>query len=89
MEEAVDARLAWQEQVLPGSQGYDFGPYDIHCADELLHDMGLSSRRARNLLAEYLLPAGVAHRYTGLTAERRTRRLRESSDGPTPVQAAG
>lgn len=27
--------------------------------------------RAGNLLAEYLLPGGVAHRYTGLTAERR------------------
>lgn len=67
MREAIDARLAWQEQVLPGSGGYDFGPYDIHCADELLRDMGLPSRRARNLLAEYLLPGGVAHRYAGLT----------------------
>jgi hypothetical protein len=67
MREAIDARLAWQEQVLPGSGGYDFGPYDIHCADELLHDMGLPSRRAGNLLAEYLLPGGVAHRYAGLT----------------------
>ncbi|WP_078942757.1 flavin-containing monooxygenase [Streptomyces viridochromogenes] len=67
MEEAIDARLAWQERVLPGSGGYDFGPYDIHCADELLHDMGLPSRRVGNLLAEYLLPAGVAHRYAGLT----------------------
>ncbi|MCA1673695.1 MAG: hypothetical protein LC799_16345, partial [Actinobacteria bacterium] len=71
MQQAIDARLAWQEQVLPGSLGYDFGPYDIHCADELLHDMGLPSRRAGNLLAEYLLPGAVAHRYTGLTTERR------------------
>ncbi|MER5897565.1 NAD(P)/FAD-dependent oxidoreductase [Streptomyces sp. NPDC001876] len=67
MREDTDARLAWQEQVLPGSGGYDFGPYDIHCADELLHDMGLPSRRAGNLLAEYLLPGGVAHRYAGLS----------------------
>ncbi|MFS8203327.1 flavin-containing monooxygenase (plasmid) [Streptomyces sp. CWNU-52B] len=66
MREAIDARLAWQERVLPGSGGYDFGPYDIHCADELLHDMGLPSRRAGNLLAEYLLPGGVAHRYAAL-----------------------
>ncbi|MFE7278607.1 flavin-containing monooxygenase [Streptomyces sp. NPDC057623] len=66
MEEAIDARLAWQERVLPDSGGYDFGPYDIHCADELLHDMGLPSRRAGNPLAEYLLPGGVAHRYAGL-----------------------
>ncbi|KUO03064.1 hypothetical protein AQJ67_18325 [Streptomyces caeruleatus] len=70
MRDAVDARLAWQEQVLPGSGGYDFGPYDIHCADELLHDMGLPSHRAGNLLAEYLLPGGVAHRYRGLTRPR-------------------
>ncbi|WP_033443460.1 flavin-containing monooxygenase [Saccharothrix sp. NRRL B-16314] len=67
MQEAIDARLAWQEQVLPGSGGYDFGPYDIHCADELMHDMGLPSRRTRNVLAEYLFPGGVAHRYRGLT----------------------
>jgi dimethylaniline monooxygenase (N-oxide forming) len=66
MRDAVDARLAWQERVLPGSGGYDFGPYDIHCADELMHDMGLPSRRAGNVLAEYLLPGGVAHRYRGL-----------------------
>ncbi|MET9966565.1 FAD-dependent oxidoreductase [Streptomyces sp. NPDC006356] len=71
MREAVDTRLAWQEQVLPGSGGYDFGPYDIHCADELLHDMGLPSHRAGNLLAEYLLPGGVAHRYGGLSRSRR------------------
>ncbi|MCF1599869.1 flavin-containing monooxygenase [Streptomyces muensis] len=71
MREAVDARLAWQEQVLPGSGGYDFGPYDIHCADELLHDMGLPSHRTGNLLAEYLLPGGVAHRYQGLGRARR------------------
>lgn len=67
MREAIDARLAWQERVLPGSGGYDFGPYDIHCADELMHDMGLPSRRARNAPAEYLFPGGVAHRYRGLS----------------------
>ncbi|WP_246491982.1 flavin-containing monooxygenase [Actinomadura alba] len=71
MQEAIDSRLAWQERVLPGSGGYDFGPYDIHSADELMHDMGLPSRRARNLLAEYLLPGGAAYRYTGLTPPRR------------------
>ena len=68
MRAAVDARLAWQERVLPGSGGYDFGPYDIHSADELMHDMGLPSRRTGNVLAEYLLPGGVAGRYRGLTS---------------------
>ncbi|GAB3469257.1 flavin-containing monooxygenase [Actinophytocola sediminis] len=63
---AIDTRLAWQERVLPGTGGYDFGPYDIHCADELMHDMGLPSRRTGNPLTEYLLPGGVAHRYAGL-----------------------
>lgn len=70
MAATIDARLAWQEHALPGSGGYDFGPYDIHCADELMHDMGLPSRRAGNVLAEYLLPGGVAHRYAGLTKAR-------------------
>ncbi|MGC7097277.1 flavin-containing monooxygenase [Amycolatopsis lurida] len=63
MRAAVDARLDWQERVLPGSGGYDFGPYDIHCADELMHDMGLPAHRTGNPLAEHLLPGGVAHRY--------------------------
>lgn len=66
MHAAVDARLAWQERVLPGSGGYDFGPYDIHCADELMRDMGLPAHRAGNVLAEYLLPAGVGYRYRKL-----------------------
>ncbi|MFD0201625.1 MULTISPECIES: flavin-containing monooxygenase [Saccharothrix] len=69
MRRAVDARLDWQERVLPGTGGYDFGPYDIHCADELMHDMGLPSLRTGNPLAEYLLPGGVAHRYRGLSRE--------------------
>ncbi|MFI2435379.1 flavin-containing monooxygenase [Streptomyces sp. NPDC018693] len=75
MQNTIDARLAWQEQVLPGSGGYDFGPYDIHCADELLHDMGLPSHRAGNLLAEYLLPGGLAHRYAGLTRSSSAQRM--------------
>ncbi len=82
MREAVDARLAWQERVLPGTGGYDFGPYDIHCADELMHDMGLPSRRARNLLAEYLLPGGVARRYRNLTGSTPATRGRGGSPGP-------
>ncbi|MCE6997381.1 hypothetical protein LZG04_21625 [Saccharothrix sp. S26] len=68
MRRAVEARLDWQERVLPGSGGYDFGAYDIHCADELMHDMGLPSERARNALAEYLLPGGVAGRYRNLAS---------------------
>lgn len=76
MNEAVDARLAWHERVLPGTGGYDFGPYDIHTADELMHDMGLPSRRTGNVLAEYLFPGGVAHRYRGLAASRAQGRTR-------------
>jgi len=79
MQQGVDARLTWQERVLPGSGGYDFGPYDIHCADELMHDMGLPSRRAGNLLAEYLLPGGLAHRYAGLTSSNPATRKQDTS----------
>lgn len=64
---ALDTQLAWLERVMPGSGGYDFGPYTIHCADELMHDLGLPSLRAGNVVAEYLLPGGAAHRYTGLS----------------------
>lgn len=71
MAKAIDARLDWQERVLPGSMGYDFAAYDIHAVDELLHDMGLPTRRSRSRLAEYLLPAAVGRRYAGLSAERR------------------
>jgi cation diffusion facilitator CzcD-associated flavoprotein CzcO len=73
MERAVDARLRWQEAVLPGSMGYDFAAYDIHCVDELMGEMGLRQNRSRNLVAEYLLPAAVGRRYAALSAERRAR----------------
>jgi dimethylaniline monooxygenase (N-oxide forming) len=73
MNVAIDARLDWQERVLPGSMGYDFAAYDIHVVDELLHDMGLSTRRSKSRLAEYLLPAAIGRRYAGLSAERARR----------------
>lgn len=65
-EDRTRAALDWLEEVLPGSGGYDFGPYNTHTADELLHDLGLPSLRAGNAVAEYVLPGGVAHRYAGL-----------------------
>ncbi|MFE9748022.1 flavin-containing monooxygenase [Saccharothrix saharensis] len=68
MRRAVDARLDWQERVLPGTGGYDFGPYDIHSADELMHDMGMPSLRTGNPFTEYLLPGGVNRRYRDLAA---------------------
>ena len=71
MQRAIDARLAWQEQVLPGSMGYDFAAYDVHCIDELMHDMCLTEYRAGNVLAEWLLPAAVGRHYANLSAERR------------------
>lgn len=71
MESQIDSRLEWQERVLPGTRGYDFGPYQLHCVDELLHDMGLPTHRAGNILAEYLLPGALGHRYRALGAQRR------------------
>jgi hypothetical protein len=35
--------------------------------------MGLSTRRSKSRLAEYLLPAAIGRRYAGLSAERARR----------------
>lgn len=88
MERSIDRRLQWQEEVLPGSMGYDFGAYNLHCSDELMLEMGLPARRCKNLLSEYLVPAAVGARYAGLGAERRQRRLsRDASSSQTPGPA--
>jgi cation diffusion facilitator CzcD-associated flavoprotein CzcO len=71
MELAIDSRLAWQERVLPGSMGYDFAAYDIHCVDELMQEMGLTPYRTGNPVSEWLLPAAVGRRYANLSPERR------------------
>ncbi|MEW6470694.1 MAG: NAD(P)/FAD-dependent oxidoreductase [Actinomycetota bacterium] len=85
MERSTQLRLEWQERVLPGSEGYDFGPYDIHCIDELLHDMGLRQNRERWLLSEYFSPAAVGRRYRNLGAERRdTRPMPSGADTCVP-----
>lgn len=67
----VESRLAWQEKVLPASGGYEFGPYTLHSVDELLADMGLSTRRSNGFFSN-LLPVNAKH-YAGLAAERRER----------------
>ncbi|WP_187764639.1 flavin-containing monooxygenase [Saccharopolyspora spinosa] len=72
MVKEVENRLVWQDRVFPGSGGYEFGPYTLHSADELLDDMGLPTRRASNFLADLLLPVNAEH-YAGLAAERRGR----------------
>lgn len=75
MQQEIDHRLEWQEQVIPKSMGYDYGPYDVHCVDELMHEMGLPSLRTNNVFSEYLAPAAMATRYAGLTEERRQRHM--------------
>jgi dimethylaniline monooxygenase (N-oxide forming) len=70
MEEEIDRVGRWASRILPRrSEGYFIGGYVVHYADELLRDMGLSTRRAKSALAEYLAPVWAA-RYRRVAGER-------------------
>jgi len=71
MEATLDRRLDWEAEVLPDSEGYELGPYQLHYVDELMLDMGLPTKRASNVLSEYLRPAAKPRRYANLSAERK------------------
>jgi dimethylaniline monooxygenase (N-oxide forming) len=72
MDEEIDRVGHWARQILPKrSEGYFIGGYVAHYADELLRDMGLSTRRANNLLTEYFAPLW-AERYRKLATERQS-----------------
>ena len=63
----------WAADVMPRrSQGYFIGPLLAHHIDELLDDLGVSRRRTRTALGEYLLPLWPT-RYRGVGTERRRR----------------
>lgn len=81
MRSAVQSRLSWQEATFPGSEGYEFGPYSIHAADELLLELGIKVKRARNILAEYLTGVSASSRYADLAAELRHAKPRHGSTG--------
>ena len=62
---------AWAEEAFTGAiDGHLVGPYFIDFTDQLLRDMGVTTRRADNLVAEYF---GRCHaeRYVGIGEERR------------------
>jgi dimethylaniline monooxygenase (N-oxide forming) len=71
MEREIARVHRWSERVFPRRpEGYFIGGYVSQYVDELMGDMGLSTRRAPNVLAEYLGPFW-AERYRGVAAERR------------------
>jgi dimethylaniline monooxygenase (N-oxide forming) len=74
MEHEIDHVLHWLAEVFPArAEGYFIGPYIAHYTDDLLRDLGLRTRRKRNVLAEYLAPFWPA-RYAGVAEERQRRR---------------
>ncbi len=71
MEEEIDRVLAWAERVVPNRpEGYFIGGFLAHYLDDLLRDMGVSTRRERNPLREFFGPLW-AERYRGVGSERR------------------
>jgi dimethylaniline monooxygenase (N-oxide forming) len=85
MEREIDRVLVWLAAVMPDrSAGYFIGPAIVPYADELLRDMGVSPRREKHLLREYLGRVWPS-RYATVGAERR----RATSDAPArPSRAA-
>jgi cation diffusion facilitator CzcD-associated flavoprotein CzcO len=61
----------WLAMMLPARpQGYFLGPCVVHHIDDLLTDMGLPTRRTRNVLTEYF-GAFVPARYADVAEQRR------------------
>jgi dimethylaniline monooxygenase (N-oxide forming) len=62
---------AWLAEVFPARpQGYFLGVHLVHHIDDLLADMGIPTRRTRNLFREYLGPFTPA-RYSNIAQRRR------------------
>lgn len=62
---------AWLAEVFPArAQGYFVGPCVAHYIDDLVNDMGLPTRRTRNVFTEYLPPFSPA-RYRDISEQRR------------------
>jgi dimethylaniline monooxygenase (N-oxide forming) len=71
MEQRIDQVQEWSKRVFPArSDGYFIGAYIAHYTDDLMWDMGLRTRRASNVLSEYLAPLRPA-RYRTVSDERR------------------
>ncbi|WP_405135879.1 flavin-containing monooxygenase [Nocardia sp. NBC_01388] len=68
----IDRVQSWLAEEFPGrAQGFYVGPHLIHHIDELLTDMGVSTRRTRNVVTEYFGTFTPA-RYTDLTEQRQS-----------------
>jgi dimethylaniline monooxygenase (N-oxide forming) len=84
MEREIDRVHGWAREVFPDRhEGFFIGPYIAHYADDLMRDMGLRTRRTRNVLVEYAGPFW-AERYRDLTNERRRARTTRAAGSPSP-----
>ena len=71
MEQEIDRIHQWAQEVFPNrNEGYFVGGYVSSYVDELMQDMGLSTRRKESFFSEYFKPV-YARRYKGLGEERR------------------
>lgn len=72
MHEETERFRKWLVGLMPcHREGFFIGPFLTHYHDDLLRDMGLSPRRARDFVSENLLPMWP-ERYRTLWEERRT-----------------
>jgi len=85
MESEIQRVHAWLADVLPArSQGFFVGPCVAHYVDDLLTDMGVPTRRTRNVFTEYLGEFTPA-RYSDVTEQRRAGSPQEQLAGrPEP-----
>jgi dimethylaniline monooxygenase (N-oxide forming) len=80
MESEITRVLRWASEAFPGrNEGYYIGPFVAHYLDELMGDMGLPLRRARNFWAEYFAPFW-SDRYRSLGEERRRARAKSTTE---------
>jgi dimethylaniline monooxygenase (N-oxide forming) len=80
MRRRIEERLAWFKAERPESvmAGTCVVPFNFHCLNELLGDMGARTWRSRNRLREYLMPVDPSL-YAGLKAELEANRRRRAS----------
>jgi dimethylaniline monooxygenase (N-oxide forming) len=85
MEAEIQRVHAWLADMLPArSQGFFVGPCVAHYVDDLLTDMGVPTRRTRNVFTEYLGEFTPA-RYCDVTEQRRAGSPQEQLAGrPEP-----
>jgi cation diffusion facilitator CzcD-associated flavoprotein CzcO len=73
MKQEITQRVAWMSHHFPNTRGFDWGPYNIHCIDELMLDMQLPCYRTNNWLSEYFAPGANPKRYRNLAQQRNLR----------------